>query len=280
LSSENEDVRPVPVGALSIGALSRRTGVSPSTLRDWEQYGIVQPTRIGTHRRYSQDDVIRVTQALELRQRNFSPVAIAAMFDSAGEQASRRASADIGQRLRQARLARRLRLSQVSAAVGISVSHLSVLERSGSVPSVSVLQRLAQFLDLDLADLFGGEPDLSTPRVGSADSARPIVSDDGRVRIRPVARGTMMCSDLYEASPGGSSGEHYTHVGEECVYVIEGTAEFSLGDEPPRLVRAGETLAFDSSIPHRWRNPGDATLRMFWSNARPATIAMPSHNVS
>jgi MerR family transcriptional regulator, light-induced transcriptional regulator len=51
-----------PEGALRIGELSRRTGVSPELLRAWERrYGLLQPTRsAGGLRLYSPDDLDRV----------------------------------------------------------------------------------------------------------------------------------------------------------------------------------------------------------------------------
>jgi MerR family transcriptional regulator, light-induced transcriptional regulator len=55
-----------PAGALRIGELSRRSGVSPELLRAWERrYGLVQPTRsAGGLRLYSPDDLVRV-QAMQ-----------------------------------------------------------------------------------------------------------------------------------------------------------------------------------------------------------------------
>jgi DNA-binding transcriptional MerR regulator len=53
-------------GALRIGELSRRSGVSPELLRAWERrYGLLQPTRsAGGLRLYSPDDLARV-QAMQ-----------------------------------------------------------------------------------------------------------------------------------------------------------------------------------------------------------------------
>jgi methanogenic corrinoid protein MtbC1 len=47
---------------LNIAALTRRTGVSPDTIRKWEQrYGVLRPARTqGGQRRYSESDVARV----------------------------------------------------------------------------------------------------------------------------------------------------------------------------------------------------------------------------
>src|SRR5689334_1872957 len=53
-------------GALRIGELSRRSGVSPELLRAWERrYGLLQPTRsVGGLRLYSPTDLARV-QAMQ-----------------------------------------------------------------------------------------------------------------------------------------------------------------------------------------------------------------------
>ena len=255
----------------SIGMLSRRTGVSPSTLREWENYNIIRPTRSGTHRRYGEDEVRRVRQAVDLRRKNFSLAAIAALLGEADEpdaDASETARARVGKRLRDARRAKGLHLTEVSRLAGVSASHLSTIERSTTLPSLALLQRLAMCYKIDVADLFGGEHDLSAPRVAFWEEHKALTSDMARVRVQPVARGEVICSDMYEADPGGGSGGAYSHIGEECVYIIEGTAEFQFGDTDRRLLHAGQSIAFDSSIPHRWTNSGDGVLRMFWSNAR------------
>jgi DNA-binding transcriptional MerR regulator len=55
-------------GAMRIGELSRRTGVSPELLRAWEQrYGLLRPTRSdGGYRLYSGDDEDRVRRTRAL----------------------------------------------------------------------------------------------------------------------------------------------------------------------------------------------------------------------
>ncbi len=76
-------------GALRIGELSRRSGVSPELLRAWERrYGLLQPTRsTGGLRLYSPDDLARV----EAMQRHLSDGLAAA---EAAELAARTAQRD------------------------------------------------------------------------------------------------------------------------------------------------------------------------------------------
>jgi DNA-binding transcriptional MerR regulator len=55
--------------SLSIGELAARTGVTPSTLRIWEErHGFPVPTRLGSgHRRYSEEDAVLVSEVTRLR---------------------------------------------------------------------------------------------------------------------------------------------------------------------------------------------------------------------
>jgi len=255
---------------LSIGEISRLTNVSPSTLRDWENHGIVRPLRQGKRRSYTMADVERVRTASALRRQSFSPAAIAAtLAPSAPDRASADSHAvEMGRILRQARLDRGSSLRVVASAVNVSVSHLSTVERGGVQPGLALLQRLAACYSMDVADLFGG-PSAEDPKVRKWSESDVLLSDEGRVRVRAVARSAMICSDMYEADPGGGSGGAYEHDGEECVLVLAGTAQFEFGESQQRTLHPGESVSFNSRIPHRWVNSGPDQLRMIWTNARP-----------
>src|SRR6202034_1642490 len=109
-SAAPEAERLVPL--LSIGEISRLTNVSPSTLRDWENHGIIRPLRQGNHRRYSMADVERVRAASELRRKSFSPAAIAATLEP-GPPGTTKETVEMGRILRQARLERGSSLREV-----------------------------------------------------------------------------------------------------------------------------------------------------------------------
>ena len=258
---------------LSIGEISRLTNVSPSTLRDWENHGIVRPLRQGTRRQYTLADVERVRTASALRRQSFSPAAIAAtLAPDVGPAGSH--AVETGRILRQARLERGSSLREVASAVNVSVSHLSTVERGGVQPGLALLQRLAAVYNIDVADLFGG-PSAAEPKVRKWSESDVLLSDEGRVRVRAVARSEMICSDMYEADPGGGSGGSYEHDGEECALVVEGTAEFVFGDSRTMVLGPGESVSFNSRIPHRWVNSGPGQLRMVWTNARPPRTTPP-----
>jgi len=60
------------------------------------------------------------------------------------------------------------------------------------------------------------------------------------------------------------------HVGTEYGFMLSGTLEITLGFETYQL-NAGDSIAFDSSRPHRLANVGDVPVEAIWVN-----IEMPS----
>ena len=60
---------------------------------------------------------------------------------------------------------------------------------------------------------------------------------------------------LVEFAQAGTAAIH-THPGEELVYVVEGTLEYSLEGEPAVIITAGQTLFIPSGLPHGVKNVG------------------------
>jgi len=88
----------------------------------------------------------------------------------------------LGQRLRQARLARNLTQSEVAASQ-FSVSYISAVERGQIRPSLGALEKLAQRLQVSVADLLRIEPgDVVAPATGGYVSAFDRDDIDAQMR--------------------------------------------------------------------------------------------------
>ena len=61
-----------------------------------------------------------------------------------------------------------------------------------------------------------------------------------------------------ELAPGTTAPRH-THPGEEIIYVLEGTWEYTVGDKPPVTVKAGEVLFIPAETVHSAKNLGSDT---------------------
>jgi mannose-6-phosphate isomerase-like protein (cupin superfamily) len=74
---------------------------------------------------------------------------------------------------------------------------------------------------------------------------------------------------LSEYEVGAGTGEEaFAYSAEQCGLVLQGVAQVHLGDTVHRL-RAGDSIRFDCSIPHRIANAGRGRLRCLWAISPP-----------
>ena len=255
---------------LRISEVARRVNISSSALRAWEQLGLVAPQRTKSrYRLYSEADVRLLQRALFLRRaRGLNPAAIVHVLKRQGAVALPAEAASLpGQRFRRLRVRRGLSLAQVARATDVSIGFLSSLERGQMRSSVATLRRIARFYRTNILSLFetaGENPRLVRP------AQRKILETNAGVRMELLAWGnTAMEPHLFRVKPGGSSGESYTHEGEEFLHVLRGAFEIWLGNSEHYRLKTGDSLYFESSTPHRWRNPGRAETWLLWVNTPP-----------
>jgi quercetin dioxygenase-like cupin family protein len=67
--------------------------------------------------------------------------------------------------------------------------------------------------------------------------------------------GREVIQTIVELEPGTTAPRH-THPGEEIIYVLEGTWEYTLEGKPPVTVKAGEVLFIPAGTIHSARNVG------------------------
>jgi DNA-binding transcriptional MerR regulator/quercetin dioxygenase-like cupin family protein len=255
---------------LRISEVARRLGISSSALRAWEALGLVTPQRTESrYRLYAEKDVRLLQRAIFLRRaRGLNPAAIVHVLKRQGVvSAPAETSLHPGQRFRRLRVRRGLSLAQVARATGVSVGFLSALERGQMRSSIATLRRIARFYRTNILSLFetaGDNPRLVRP------NQRKILETTSDVRMELLAWGnTVMEPHLFRVKPGGGSGESYSHEGEEFLHVLRGKFEIWLDGKEHYNLRPGDSLYFESSTPHRWKNPGRAETWLLWINTPP-----------
>ena len=255
---------------LRISQVARRVKISSSALRAWEELGLLAPQRTKSrYRMYSEADVRLLQRALFLRRaRGLNPAAIVHVLKRQGAVAIPAEAASLpGQRFRRLRARRGLSLAQVARSTGVSVGFLSSLERGQMRSSVATLRRIARFYRTNILSLFETAGD--TPRLVRP-AQRKILETNAGVRMELLAWGnTAMEPHLFRVKPGGGSGESYTHEGEEFLHILRGRFEIWLGKTEHYRLSAGDSLYFESSTPHRWRNPGRVETWLLWVNTPP-----------
>jgi DNA-binding transcriptional MerR regulator len=255
---------------LRISEVARRVGISSSALRAWEVLGLVIPRRTESrYRLYTEADVRLLQRALFLRRaRGLNPAAIVHVLQRQGIVSTPAEKGALpGQRFRRLRARRGLSLAQVARATKVSVGFLSALERGQMRSSVATLRRIARYYRTNILSLFeaaGENPRLVRP------AQRKVLETTAGVRMELLAWGnTAMEPHLFRVKPSGGSGESYTHEGEEFLHVLRGEFEIWLGNKEHYCLTAGDSLYFESSTPHRWRNPGRAETWLLWVNTPP-----------
>jgi DNA-binding transcriptional MerR regulator len=255
---------------LRISEVAHRLAISSSALRAWEALGLVSPQRTESrYRMYTETDVRLLQRAIFLRRaRGLNPAAIVHVLKKQGLVSAPADAPQLpGQRFRRLRMRRKLSLAQVARATSVSVGFLSALERGQMSCSISTLRRIARFYKTNIISLFetnGEGQHLVRP------SQRKILETSPNVRMELLAWGnTAMEPHLFRVKPGGGSGESYSHEGEEFLHVLRGEFELWLHNEGRFRLKAGDSLYFESSTPHRWKNPGRAEAWILWVNTPP-----------
>ena len=259
-----------PESSLRISQVAQRVGISSSALRAWEALGLITPQRTRSrYRLFSEEDVRLLKRAIFLRRaRGLNPAAIVHVLKRQGVVSVPAESAvNPGSRFRRLRQRRDLSLAQVASATGVSVGFLSSLERGQMRASIGTLQRIARYYRTNILSFF--EPAKDNSRLVRPTERKVLETTKG-VRMELLAWGnTAMEPHLFRIKRGGSSGESYTHEGEEFLHVLRGEFEIWLNNDEHYHMKIGDSLYFQSSTPHRWRNPGKTESWLLWINTPP-----------
>jgi transcriptional regulator with XRE-family HTH domain len=171
---------------------------------------------------------------------------------------------------------RKLRVSELARAVGVTPSLISQIERGTAGPSVATLFALADALEVSL-DVFAdrrlnGDGASATDQVQAPSREAQYVVRQPERRSITVAGGIRwellspgqdndveFLEVVYDAHAESEPGL-YRHPGKEHIRVLEGTFDIHVGFDVFRL-EAGDSIVFPASQPHRYVNPSDATSR-------------------
>lgn len=162
-----------------------------------------------------------------------------------------------GREVRALRKARALSLTQLSEATELSVGYLSQIERNISTPSPKALGAIARALGVTVGWFFGSGdtgPETEKGIVVRRRNRRQIIFREGFVDylLSPNLEGSLELI-LSRFQRGASTGDKYTHRGEEGGIVLKGRLEITVGERTFTL-NEGDSFSFLSSEPHGYRN--------------------------
>ena len=182
--------------------------------------------------------------------------------------------ATIGAEIRDLRKAKRLTIKAMAEATELSIGHLSEIERGISTPSIKALHDIARALGVTIGwFLHNVEDSASAERqhIVRSSNRRALRFSSGVTDelLSPNLRGQLEL--LMSRFPPGAVGadEPYNHVGEEAGLVLSGMLEMWIGDEC-FILNEGDSFAFPSTTPHRYRNPGEVEAVVVWAITPPS----------
>jgi DNA-binding transcriptional MerR regulator/quercetin dioxygenase-like cupin family protein len=258
------------LGLLTVGQTARILGVSPSTLRLWENVGLVVPARSdGRYRLYS-PELLKLLKRIKYL-RDVKQLNVPGIKQALGRPPTRTnggpALPNLGPKLRKLRQRSGLGIAMAAKMASISTGFLSAVERSHANASVATLQRLAKAYGTTVMELFN-LPRQSSRLVRPRD--RRVLHTPAGVTMELLSTGTTMLeSMLFRVAPGGGSDGAYSHQGEEFIYMLKGTLELWLDELQCYKLQEGDSFWFESALGHRWFNPGREEAVLLWINTPP-----------
>ncbi len=173
----------------------------------------------------------------------------------------------IGNRIREIRTAKGMKLQKLAEAAGLSVSMLSLVERGKTSPSIGTIICICSALDVHMGDLLApagkgrGDPVSRREAQASFKTAEGVLR---RILMDDRMNGVELAINEY-VSKSGSGPTPVHHPGYEYGVVLEGELTVELDGETHKL-RAGDLISYDSSRDHRIWNYSGRKARALWVN--------------
>ncbi|SCW43848.1 proline racemase family protein [Ancylobacter rudongensis] len=260
----------------SIGHVAKVTGVAVSTIRSWENQGLLTSTKSsGGHRSYGEADIERIRRIDRMRRVEGQSLSGIRRFLESEEEASAAPESEtapvaafnhLGARVRSLRQEAGMSLRELSERTDIASSHLSMFERGVAFLSPARLNAIAEVFGRTLAELLGGTKGRDFPVVRHG-QGRIVGSFGPGVTIEQLTVSQrLMDAEVWTIDPERESDGFYAHEGEELIYVLEGSLELALADRDAEVLNPGDGAYFNSRIAHRWRNTGNVPAKVLWIN--------------
>ncbi|WP_244534682.1 XRE family transcriptional regulator [Hyphomicrobium sp. CS1GBMeth3] len=172
----------------------------------------------------------------------------------------------VGANLRRLRKGQGFSLEKLAELSGVSRAMLGQIETAKSVPTVSLLWRVADALGVPVASLMATEREPSVVVI-RRDNASVLVASDGQYATRslaPVNRARSTGFFEVTFAPGHRERFQASAIGtHHNLAIARGRLLITVGDEPPVTLEEGDSIAFEASRPHAIENISASLVSAF-----------------
>lgn len=173
---------------------------------------------------------------------------------------------EVGKRIRSLRRFQGLTSDELAKKTNVSQSMISQIERGQVSPSLETLWKLSHSLKVPVFSFFETEEN-SAVTLTRKDEGNRIkrVRQNVEYELLSPSSGKQMSFFKMIVSPGERSDDPLMfHEGEECGLMLVGSLQLEIEGEV-YVIEEGDSIYFDSSLPHRFMNNGDTNAVAVWT---------------
>ncbi|MGA2127319.1 MAG: helix-turn-helix domain-containing protein [Xanthobacteraceae bacterium] len=168
-------------------------------------------------------------------------------------------SSIVGRNLRRLRKRRGHSLERLAKLSGVSRAMLGQIETGKSVPTISLLWKVAAALGVPFANLFVAR-DSRGSVILRRDRSKVLTSSDSRFTSRALfpfdGERRVEFYELRIAPHHREDADAHAPGTRENLIVASGAVEIVTGKDRPAALSEGDAILFDADVPHSYRNPG------------------------
>jgi transcriptional regulator with XRE-family HTH domain len=163
----------------------------------------------------------------------------------------------LGRNLRRLRTRRGYSLERLARQSGVSRAMLGQVETGKSVPTISVLWKIAGALEVPFAHLLQADAPRG-PAILRSSEAKLLTSSQGQFTSRALfpfeGSRTVEFYELRIAPLHREAAEAHAPGTRENLFVAKGVVEITVGGDKPMTLAEGDAALFEADAPHAYRN--------------------------
>jgi len=171
----------------------------------------------------------------------------------------------IGEMLHAIRKAKRISLTELSEKSGVQMATLSRIENQKMVGTLESHIQIAKALGIDVTELYKGLSQKNAIIDFGQDKNTDVFTHSDEASFQILTKNIMnkkMMPTLVRIEEGGKTNKEQSPGGaEKFIFVLDGHVEININSQLFTLHK-NNTLYFDASLPHFYRNTGKGVIRL------------------
>ncbi len=168
----------------------------------------------------------------------------------------------IGRQIRRIRRERGITLERVGEHTGFTKAYISLIESGKKLPPIATLSKIAHVLDVNIGAFFNQKKTEDQITLVRKEDRQAVVRDGSAFgyqyeAIAPLKRRKKFETFILTHPPHVEKKGFVDHEGEELFYVLKGTVNVFFEGEKEYRLKAGDSIYFNASIPHRSEGVGN-----------------------